>query len=306
MPKRQTFVLVSFLVLVGASFGLSRLLSGGSDTTVVGRALLKASAARRFIGTITVAVAPQGHVASSADGLAPPATGYSYTARGHFAVAPGQALTGAWSVSLGSLREEVTEQPVMDMVVTEDGRLFVRAEEIPVGLAAPAGSQNLTEAWAISGGEWVEGRAADLWPVDEARSFDAAAKWNELVDAVLRGEVFAVAGRKPSEWVGGTPSWRFSLTPTVSGAMRVAIMVDEMRLGRRLTDQEAVALKAAVAASRPSVDVWVDKASGEMRRLDVSYMTAPPAGSEIGSAVAVSLNFSSWTAYEPVTPPEVE
>jgi hypothetical protein len=292
MNRRAQIILLSFAVMLGLSWGLSRLLSGGEDVAIVGRSLDKLKETRNFTGMVSVAAV----LPVEGRGLRP----VILTATGRFGVPVGKALVGSWSVETSGVEAEGQDEIAVDMAVDEAGKMFLRPNSLPEWLDLPS-------AWLKAEGKWIATDAKDLWPAEDVSSAmtDASAAWNELFDLATSGRALRLLGRAMSEPVVGEPCWHFVMGVTPSATARFAELTAALRTGHEpdVAAREVLATSATSAA--PKVDLWIAKASGELRQAVVSYIGAADSDSEGTSRqpVIVTLRFAAYPSYEPVQPP---
>lgn len=293
MSRKSDIILVSFLLMLGATWGLNRLLSGGTDAQIVTKALQKFAAKRQFTGTVSIATTVPAAATAGEQQVV-------YVAKGRFAVPQGKSLVGAWTVSVGSLDNVKAMADVADMAVTEDGTLYLRAGSNPALLGLPA-------TWHLPAGKWASVSATALWPKQSLRqtSFDAAAVWNDALDTIFKGQAAEVAGRGVSETVVGEPCWHFFLSIPPAGAARLIEDYDRLRLGRDLSTDEIKDDAAAAVAAAPKAELWVAKSTGEMHQLIVNFVSGVDTAGNGAAATPVILSFQfvGFPAYEPVTAP---
>lgn len=285
--RRQTLVLVSFLIMAASAWGLERYLSGGSDAAIIGRALAQLKSTRHFAGSVSVVSA----VPLKGAGRQAVIT----MAKGRFGLPPGQTLVGAWTVTVkGASDDAVADLAVIDMAVPGDGQMYLRPQRV-------ADELNLTLFPKGSTGTWLAMPASSLWTAPAAKPIDAAAAWQGLFNAFTAGEDLMVNSRELGETVAGEPCWHFMMGLQPSSVVTYGQAFERLRLGRDLTSKEKLAMTGNFAAAAPTIDLWVAKRSGELRQAVLSYLSQTDG--QAVQPVVVTAQFASYPPYEPVQNP---
>jgi hypothetical protein len=285
--RRQSIVLVSFLLMASAVWGLERYLSGGSNAVILGNALAKLKATRHFAGSVSVVAA----VPIKGAGREAVIT----MAKGRFGLPPGKTLVGAWTLTVrGASDDAVADLAEIDMAVPGDGKIYLRPKQVSDALGLnlfPKGTA----------GTWVTMPASVLWTAPAAVPIDAAASWQGLFDALVAGEDLLVTSREIGESVAGEPCWHFALGLQSSSVGTYGITFERLRLGRDLTAKEKQTMEENFTANAPAIDLWVAKRSGELRQAVLSYISQTEG--QTPQPVVVTAQFASYPPYEPVLNP---
>jgi len=285
--RRQQLVLVSFVLMVAAVWGVDRTLSGGTNAAIIGGAMAKLKATRHFVGSVSVVSAVP------VEGVGRQAV--ITMAKGHFGLPPGKTLTGAWTVSIkGASDDSVADFAEVDMAVPGDGKMYLRPKLITAALDLKIFPKTATDKWMVM-------PATALWPEPSSSRVDAAAAWQGLFEAFVTGEDVLVLSREISDSVAGEPCWHFVLGLQSTSVATYGVAFERLRLGRDLTADERKHLEDNFASADPTVDLWVSKRSGEARQAVLSYISHPDGLTP--QPVIVTLQMASYPPYEPVPNP---
>jgi hypothetical protein len=288
MTRKSSIIFGIFVAVVVANLLLDRVLTGGGDAQIISGALAQLREARGFIGTISATMPSDRSLTETGD-LA------ILSGSGRFFIPQGKTLVGTWNISEGSTE---STSSLLDAVVIGDGRMYIRDHGLSgIGLSQLLGTVE---------DQWVELPTSSLWPATVADGAVSGSKlWNEIFDLATSADNLGVLGRAMSENVAGVPSWHFVMTVTPQGTYKIGKAFAELKSGHKLLPHEDDRLQLMAAVADPKIDLWVNKKTGQIRQVALTYLV--PSGEGVNEddlePVIVTFSVLEYPAWEPVVPP---
>lgn len=188
---------------------------------------------------------------------------------------PKDALpNGEAAFSLLGTGDDANEDISIEVKARPDGVAFLKFAGLPKGEGDGLPLSDLN-------GQWYSLRMADLGSVLSSAAAGpgldaekAETAWTRVRSSVLGGTAFTYAGKLPNEIIDGVPLRRFTLLLDHDEAANLLKDVRSLAIGRELTSEEGEEISADLARRVKSVDVWIDKRSGEFRKMVVESADA--------------------------------
>lgn len=164
--------------------------------------------------------------------------------------------------------DEVREDISVELKAMEKGDAFLKFDALPAGKEGEPSLADLN-------GQWYSLRRADLGSALIAGSAagpgldedEAKRNWARIRSAVLDGMAFSYGGKLPDEVIDGAKLHRFTLLLNRDAAAGLLKDVRSLALGRALTKEEEGKISETLDSHVESVDVWIDKRTGEFKKM---------------------------------------
>jgi hypothetical protein len=205
---------------------------------------------------------------------------------------------GAFSI-VGA-KNEAGENSIVEVRLASDGTAYMKLDDLPHGAAFDGivdlldGKWTSIESWKLA--SLLLGRDAVNADRVAATPEAAAENWTRIRALVTGGELFALKERAVNRPFDGKPSRRYVLTVLDEPAVELVEEVDRLILGRYPNAEERAAILRAVSERETTATVWIDKETGEMRKLDL--VIKPKAGVKDARPVNVTIEFGARNAVD--------
>ncbi len=291
---RRTPLIVAFVALVAATVAIVYVVREPSPETLLAGAFRKLGEADAVYVKVTAeTLAP---AALSGGERVPVLIGGAV----HANVPEDGLPNGEAAFSLLGTGDASNDDISIELKARPDGDAFLRFAGLPKGEGDALSLADLNGQWYALR---LDDLRATLSGVDAGPGLgDEKAKvaWARVRSAVVGGEAFSYGGKLPNEVVGGVPLRRFTLLLDRDGAARMLKDVRELALGRPLTPDEEAEISAGLARNAESVDVWIDKRSGEFKKFVIESAAT---GGEEGGHLSVMIEFLPVTERAEVDAP---